>query len=257
MHMEKVYEQRDWQRHFDTYFREPMKVVYGKLLGMEYPKYDYYIKVDPDAFVRPCGLHSLFLDFHPKEVVVLSTGDSPLRPQPLYGTGTTFDGFFVAHSQASVQKLYQLLLTGSDRHAASMNCAAVMLSGHDETPDDVPSVEFSAECNEVIATVKFSLDAAGYALISGIDMEPSPANFELMLSSQQSMCVPAQDTGHPESDDDAHMITPAANGTDQLCFSHHLALIHAVVDYAAQKQYYDMAYKALGHEAISNAAPLL
>lgn len=76
--------------------------------------------------------------------------------------------------------------------------------------------------------MEFPLDAGGCALISGVDFTPSVATFTQMLRTNTAVCVPAQGTGEP-NDDDAGLTTPAAHGTDQLCFSSNLALIHAVV----------------------------
>lgn len=53
----------------------------------------------------------------------------------MYGTGTSLDGFFVAHSRPAAQTLHRML---TDDHR---DCAAVYLSGHDEPPDDAPGID--------------------------------------------------------------------------------------------------------------------
>ena len=48
--LSQVYEQSDWDRHFYSCFLEPMQGIWRWILARK--KYDYYLKVDPDTWVR-------------------------------------------------------------------------------------------------------------------------------------------------------------------------------------------------------------
>jgi len=239
MNMSKVYEQSEWQKHFDSFFREPMEVIWSRLLSQTAQPYNYYVKVDTDSYVRPCAMRRLFEGRTESDMVVLSTSDNKIQKgqSRKYGTGTVFDGFFVAHSRLAATKMYQLMMAGKQ-------CGAVVLSGHDESPDGQGAD--MAECEQDI-TVEFPLDKDGFALISGIDMQPDISAFQDLVQQRKSVCVPAQQSRSADNDDDANMDTPAAKGTDRLCFSHDLALIHSVVAASAETlaQYYKAAYDGI------------
>merc|ERR1711934_191152 len=67
----KVYDQSKWDHHFYTFFREPMREIWSKLLSPNAPRtYDFYLKVDTDTFVNACSLRLLFDQHDPTKNIV-------------------------------------------------------------------------------------------------------------------------------------------------------------------------------------------
>jgi len=78
-HMRKIYDQTEWEHHFKSYFRDLMEIIWQELLSDLSPKYDFYVKMDPDAFLRPCALKGMLAGYNQEEMIMLSTGDAPIE----------------------------------------------------------------------------------------------------------------------------------------------------------------------------------
>jgi len=175
-----------------------------------------------------------------------------------YGTGTEYDGFFVAHTYHAAKALYWTLLIGQP-------CAAVALSGHDETPEGVEPPD-RTQCSTIKGlSVVYPLDKDGYGLLSGVDMRPTIEDYQEMLESDGPRCVrpePQWDPRNPNYEgrvaktklgwfveNDGLIRTPAAEMMMKdefyLCFGRELMLIHAIKDPQAMAEYYDATYKNL------------
>jgi hypothetical protein len=331
----KAYDQPEWPLHFYTNLLQPMRFIY-RYLSRQPVKYDWYVKLDTDTWVNPYTFHDIFdqpMYSSPQtKAYVLSTMsdgnhgqtfatmNAPVLPQHnsnkrnQWGSGTRIDGFFVAHSHASIQEILPQLLQTSD--VQQSRCVAQFLSGHSE---DDPHQDFGYVGKNDPNRIKnlhifkrhqltdnddeacrnwmtqrgthFPLDHHGYAMMSPLDLVPTVAWLKEMYTKQTSRCVtkwnekdpamaasmldcdPIQDpfcddlfaqldqssdelerrgqnrqaNEHRERamhmSDVALVRTPRGNQ----CFSHRLALIHAVRELKHYRQYTEVAAQLLKH----------